>query len=119
MVAAIDMGREFLLGYDDDDEDERFRTLAAKTFSNNMATLPIIGLASNDITNMLFNTDEYTKPISIPTLDLYREFQESISYTDKGEYNKLYTQIWRDYSKYMGIPLAAFKQIDSALKNME
>jgi hypothetical protein len=119
MVAAIDMGRDFLLGYDDDDEDERFRTLAAKTFSNNMATLPIIGLASNDITNMLFNTDEYTKPISIPTLDLYREFQESISYTDKGEYNKLYTQIWRDYSKYMGIPLAPFKQIDSALKNME
>jgi len=130
IVAAIDMGRDFLLGYDDDDEDKRFRTLAAKTFSNNLATIPVFTPISNDLTNMVFGTSEYTRPVSVPALDLLSEFQDSMDIIGKREkYGEpvsardkaidLYDQIWKDYSKFMGIPLAPFKQIDAALKNME
>jgi hypothetical protein len=118
MVAAIDMGRDFLLGYDDDEE-ERFKTLAAKTFSNNLATIPVFMPISNNITNMFFGTDEYTRPVSIPPLDLLAEFQDTTNYIGKRDAEKIFNQIWRDYSKFAGIPLAPFKQIDSALKNME
>ncbi len=130
IVAAIDMGRDFLLGYDDDDEDKRFRTLAAKTFSNNLATIPVFTPISNDLTNMVFGTSEYTRPVSVPALDLLSEFQDSMDIIGKREkYGKpvsardkaidLYNQIWKDYSKFMGIPLAPFKQINAALENME
>jgi hypothetical protein len=118
MVAAIDMGRDFLLGYDDDEE-ERFKTLAAKTFSNNLATIPVFMPISNNITNMFFGTGEYTRPVSIPPLDLLAEFQDTTNYIGKRDAEKVFNQIWRDYSKFAGIPLAPFKQIDSALKNME
>jgi len=119
MVAAIDMGRDFLLGYDDDDEDKRFRTLAAKTFSNNLATVPIFTPISNDLTNMVFGTDEYTRPVSVPALDLLSEFQDTTKYIGKRDAEKLYNQLWKDYSKYAGVPLSFFKQLNTALENME
>jgi len=85
---------------------------------------------SNDLTNMVFGTNEYTRPISVPALDLLSEFQDSMDIIGKREkYGKpvsardkaidLYDQIWKDYSKFMGIPLAPFKQINAALENME
>jgi len=123
MVAAIDMGRDALLGYDDDEE--KLKTLAAKTLSNNLATIPFMQIFSNDVTNAIMGTDLYTRPVSIPLTDMASTLQDAIAAASNRDGNvndnmaDLFEVTWREGSKYAGIPLAPFRQFDAYQKNNE
>lgn len=123
MVAAIDMGRDALLGYDDDDD--KMMNLAAKTLSNNLAVIPFMQIFANDVTNAIMGTDLYTKPVSIPLTDMATTLQDAIAAASNREGNvndnmaDLFEITWKEGSKYAGIPLAPFRQFETYQKNNE
>lgn len=123
MVAAIDMGRDALLGYDDDDD--KMMNLAAKTLSNNLAVIPFMQIFANDVTNAIMGSDLYTKPVSIPLTDMATTLQKALAAASNREGNvndnmaDLFEITWKEGSKYAGIPLAPFRQFESYQKNNE
>lgn len=124
-VAAIDMGYNFLLGFDDDDEEKqsKFLELASQTFSNSLANIPGMQIVGNDVANAIFNTDLYTKPASTPFIDFFQYGQETFTNTfnrDKDFDQRLLDLAegaWYEGSKYGGIPIAPFRQIVQAVEN--
>jgi len=119
MVALIDMGKDSLLGFDDDEED-KFKTLMARTLSNDLATIPFVQTISNDIVNALMGTDLFTRPATTPILDFFQLWQRAIAdVSDDDGLGDLFETTWKEGSKMFGIPLAPFKQFESYRENKE
>ena len=82
--------------------------------------VPLLNIYSNDLTNAVFGTDEYTRPASVPMFDLANlVFQKTPAEVADGDWQGMFDLIWKDYSKFAGVPLTPLKQIDAALKNAE
>lgn len=117
MVALIDMGKDSLLGFDDDDED-KFKNLMARTLANDIATVPFMQIFANDITNALMDTDLFTRPASTPLLDFFQAGQRAIGdASDDDGLGDLFETTWKEGSKMFGVPLAPFKQFESYREN--
>lgn len=116
LVAMIDLGRDALLGYDDDDEDKTKKVLA-NTLSNNLAILPFVNLYSNRIANGVFQDDLlYERPVSTPLVDGMEYLGEVLDKAFEADAEGLLNGIWTEGSKYAGIPLAPFRQFEAIME---
>jgi len=117
MVALIDLGKDALLGYDDED---KTRKALASTLSNSIAILPGLNLFSSDIANGVFGEDLlYSRPVSTPIVDGLEYLQKSMNDAFDKDGEALVRGIWNEGSKYAGVPLAPFRQFEQYQKNKE
>lgn len=122
LIALLDMGKDTLLGFDDDDED-KFKNLAARTLSNDLSTIPFLQIYSNTLANAVFNEDLFTRPVSTPIVDFMQYFQEVVeTSTDRKKeipdrLGELAEGAWKEGSRYFGIPLSPVKQFEQYLEN--
>ena len=117
LVALIDLGRDALLGYDDEDKTKK---VLASSLSNTLAILPVMNLVSNRVVNAFYGEDIlYSRPLSTPLID-GMEYMTTVmedAFARDGE--ALLEGIWTEGSKYAGVPLAPFRQFEQYQKNKE
>lgn len=118
LVAMIDLGKDALLGYDDDED--KTRKVLASTLSNSLAIIPGLNLVSSDIANGVFGEELlYSRPVSTPIVDGIQYMQETMNDAFDKDGEAIILGIWNEGSKYAGVPLAPFRQFEQYQKNKE
>ena len=117
-MAMIDLGKDALLGYDDDDD--KTRKVLASTLSNSLAIIPGLNLVSSDIANGVFGEELlYSRPVSTPIVDGIQYMQETMNDAFDKDGAAILHGIWNEGSKYAGVPLAPFRQFEQYQKNKD
>lgn len=129
LIALLDMGKNALLGYDDD-KDKKYNILFAKALANNISTLPMGNVFSNTLTNAIFGTHEYTRDVTLPVTDVLSIAKDLVSTTfrRKESHGKSYIDWDENLLKsadmflnkglpYLGIPVSPIKNVEQYIKN--
>lgn len=115
LLALLDTTRDALLGYDD--EDEKLQSAIGRSISYSFGNLPFGGVYSTQIGNLIAQSDNFTNPTTSPLHDLINIGGEAIENLGDGEFEQLAEKLLLDGSKYAGIPIRPFKDINTVIEN--